>query len=727
MAWLDGWGNNIFRFTIDHTKIDSNLSNFPLLVTLSGSCGTNNYDASHIFDELGSNKKKIAITTADGSTQCPVEIEYWNATEEVAHLWTKVPTVYSTVDTTMYLYYDSTQGDNIDYVSEATDVRAQLILNLGAEGTYDTTGVSGPCVIKEGETYKMWYAGIAGSGWRILYCESTDGFTWSNHQMVVNINSLGTYDTTHVHFPCVIKDGDAYKMWYTGYGTYWSIIYCTSTNGTTWSGFQHVVDIGSEGTYDTSQTQAPNVMKDGSTYKMWYGGYDGTNYRAIYCTSTNGTSWSNHQLAVNIASEGTYDDNHVYHPCVIKEDSIYKMWYIGNDHTYYRLIYCTSTNGTTWSNFQMIMDYGFEGTYDSNRPNLPCVILDDNVYRIWYAGYDGSNWRVLYTRSHDGIRPGRASSGVWDSDFVGVWHMNQDPSGGSGAIKDSTYSENHGTPQGSMASNDLVGGIIGKAIEFDGTDDFISCGNDSNLNIAGNLTYEAIANWIDIARATNFDVLVGVYEDATHAHSLGSTWQGDELRWLSRGGSGVNGVQELQENIWYYTAASLESSDVRLYVNDNLDNTGLGVTVTRPTTGTCYMATEQDSVYYYNGLLGEVRVSKTNRTGAWTKATYYSAFDNLLSFDPLSYLEGQCTDRYGVPMDEICYVTVLDETNHSVLGYGTTVSGTGRFSIRVYGKEAGSTVLVTYGYPGDYMSSSYPAGAEYMSTISGTTLSGGGY
>ena len=60
---------------------------------------------------------------------------------------------------------------------------------------------------------------------------------------------------------------------------------------------------------------------------------------------------------------------------------------------------------------------------------------------------------------------------VWDSNFVGVWHMNQDPTSGGACIKDSTSNANHGTPGGGMTSGDLVDGKIGKALDFDGSND----------------------------------------------------------------------------------------------------------------------------------------------------------------------------------------------------------------------------------------------------------------
>jgi hypothetical protein len=94
--------------SIDHTKIDEDLTNFPLMISLvSGTCD--------IFDQLGENNLKFKIETEDG-TQCYTEIEDWNYSNGKACLWTKVPTIASSVDTKLTLTYSSSFDDNVSYI-----------------------------------------------------------------------------------------------------------------------------------------------------------------------------------------------------------------------------------------------------------------------------------------------------------------------------------------------------------------------------------------------------------------------------------------------------------------------------------------------------------------------------------------------------------------------------------------------------------------------------------
>ena len=128
MAWLEGFSNRI-KLVIPPDNVDNTLTDFPVLLHLSSSSGRTGYDATAVFDELTTaNRKKIAITTTTTTgIQCPVEIEYWDSTEEKAFLWTKVPTIYSSIDTELYLYYDATTSGNTTYVGDVGETPAQQV------------------------------------------------------------------------------------------------------------------------------------------------------------------------------------------------------------------------------------------------------------------------------------------------------------------------------------------------------------------------------------------------------------------------------------------------------------------------------------------------------------------------------------------------------------------------------------------------------------------------
>ena len=138
--WLSGWQKRI-RVEVDHNDINDALSDFPVLVYLSNSSGRNSDDVSCVFDELQSdaNRKKIAVTASDGITQCYVEIEKWDNASEEAWLWVKVPSISSTVDTDLYLYYDSDHADNTTYVGDPNSTPAENVWDSNHKGVWHLT------------------------------------------------------------------------------------------------------------------------------------------------------------------------------------------------------------------------------------------------------------------------------------------------------------------------------------------------------------------------------------------------------------------------------------------------------------------------------------------------------------------------------------------------------------------------------------------------------------
>ena len=114
--WLsDEWDKRI-KLTVDNTKIDAALSHFPVTVILSSTHG------DCVFDELtqDANRKKIAFTKSDGTTQLYGEIEKWDDANESAiiHVSLSGWSLSSSADTDFYMYYDVDHADNDTYIGD---------------------------------------------------------------------------------------------------------------------------------------------------------------------------------------------------------------------------------------------------------------------------------------------------------------------------------------------------------------------------------------------------------------------------------------------------------------------------------------------------------------------------------------------------------------------------------------------------------------------------------
>ncbi len=83
------------NITIDHTLVESNLTDFTVLVNLS-----NDANLSAHADSTGDD-----IIFTDGTTVYDFEFEYWDNSTGTLVAWVQLPFVSSTVDTVFYMYY----------------------------------------------------------------------------------------------------------------------------------------------------------------------------------------------------------------------------------------------------------------------------------------------------------------------------------------------------------------------------------------------------------------------------------------------------------------------------------------------------------------------------------------------------------------------------------------------------------------------------------------------
>ena len=276
-----------------------------------------------------------------------------------------------------------------------------VVISLAPNGSSENTDVFYPSVILDGNTYKMWHSGSDGNHDRIYYVTSTDGITWDKQGVVVPLGDSGS-GVSYIDSPTVIKDGNTYKMWYTStFDLRYRIFYATSTDGITWDKHGIALDYGYKGDGDSWHTYSSSVIKDGNTYKMWYSGYDGRNTRILYATSDDGITWNKHGVVVPLGDSGSTDDEYINYPSVIKDGNIYKMWYTGNYNIHGRIHYATSTDGITWDKHGVVVPLGVSGSSDSYHTHAPAVIKDNDIYKMWYSGFDGSHSRIHYAELHD--------------------------------------------------------------------------------------------------------------------------------------------------------------------------------------------------------------------------------------------------------------------------------------------------------------------------------------
>ena len=322
----------------------------------------------------------------------------------------------------------------IPVTGRVTPVRANVTWTKGSAVTLADSGVDelyvlDSCVIKDGTTYKMWYTHVKTS--------------LSISQIVTAI--VGAFPTGMIgHISNLQLDEFLTDLSNITVSQLMTLLndcttvigYATSTNGTTWTVIDDDVFTVDAGFWNS--IGAPCVVKDGTTYKMWYTGLnttlvtqadleailtkmggsesvrkaglidllDSTSTAVYYATSTDGTTWST-GTEVLAGTNGMRDS--VGAATVVKDgDTDYKMWYtivttditdsyINNtldisgfdidslvdiiDGTSTAIYYTTSTNGTTWSTGTEVL-VGDGSIWQSVAD--PCVV-NIGSYGMWYT------------------------------------------------------------------------------------------------------------------------------------------------------------------------------------------------------------------------------------------------------------------------------------------------------------------------------------------------------
>jgi predicted GH43/DUF377 family glycosyl hydrolase len=141
--------------------------------------------------------------------------------------------------------------------------------------------------------------------------------------------------------------------------------------------------------YDGKEAAQPCFLYNTSTWtsRIYYMAHDGGNGRILSANSTDNITWTK-ENSVKIEVGGTYDKLNATSPFVLKLlDNSYRMYYAGNDSINSRILSATSVDGgITWNKDSGVrLNNG--GTYDLDHASTPFIYkFSDTSYRMYYSG-----------------------------------------------------------------------------------------------------------------------------------------------------------------------------------------------------------------------------------------------------------------------------------------------------------------------------------------------------
>lgn len=211
--------------------------------------------------------------------------------------------------------------------------------------------------------------------------------------------------------------------------------------------------------------------------------------------------------------------------------------------------------------------------------------------------------------------------GTWPPDVEGAWHLHRDPAGAAPQADDSTINNHDGISRGAMTGGDLVPGLVGDAVDFDGTDDVLVV-DPFDLAGRGELT---LSGWVRVDAGASQDGRVVTKADgATTLAELTVTTTGAVRSTLSLDGAPVTHTTAtglVTAGAWHHVAAVWDGATLRVAVDGaDAGSTPAVGTLDADSTMAVTIGARDGGTDAFDGLIDEVRVERVARTTAWLAA-----------------------------------------------------------------------------------------------------------
>jgi|GEM_PF-6796410 len=195
-------------------------------------------------------------------------------------------------------------------------------------------------------------------------------------------------------------------------------------------------------------------------------------------------------------------------------------------------------------------------------------------------------------------------------------------------------------------------GKFGKALNFDGVDDYVDCGNDSSIDITDPITIEA---WVNVS--SGIDGHIVSKRNGSSVQYVFYTLSG-YLKLYGTSGNLVYNAN-IDDDQWHHVVGIINGADSRMYFDGNLVQTGTITSSNIPDAklyiGTCYTF---EPACLYKGKIDEVRIYNRALTGDEIKMHYLSEFQKYNStqwrfYNNLTDLEEGTYTYYGWANDTV--------------------------------------------------------------------------
>ncbi len=178
-------------------------------------------------------------------------------------------------------------------------------------------------------------------------------------------------------------------------------------------------------------------------------------------------------------------------------------------------------------------------------------------------------------------------------------------------------------------------------LAFDGTDDYVNCGNEANLNITSMLTISVWAK--PVLLEGDHRRIAGKGTSYSYEIALNSSgYPRFDIVFATSGLRSITGTTTVPLNNWHYIAATYNGSTMILYQNGTITGTPISISESITTSATNFLIGKRSSLGddWFNGLIDDVRIYNQAIPTSQIQENYYAGLNKLLvhnGFDITEY------------------------------------------------------------------------------------------
>ena len=269
------------------------------------------------------------------------------------------------------------------------EARAEPVLTRGSTGEWDSSDALNPSVIRQGEAYYNFYSGFDGKTWHTGLAVSADGIGWRKEGKLLSPDPKSWEGDYWAANGSALADANQILDYYQA-GQPPRIGLARSSNGHQWERHgEPVLPTGPYGAWDERGVGDPYVIRIGGNYYMFYLGQDRARRQRLgVARSNDGVAW--YKLRSNpileLGEPGAFDENGLGEPAVWTSSGYYWMLYTGRDRKEVRRLgMARSRDGVRWEKLAAEVFAG-EQSWDSKVLCDPSVLIENGSVRVWFGG-----------------------------------------------------------------------------------------------------------------------------------------------------------------------------------------------------------------------------------------------------------------------------------------------------------------------------------------------------